>query len=107
MKKYKNPARLLSGGERRRVEIARSIAGQPKYILMDEPFSGVDPLAIEEIKNIIKSLSASNIGVLITTIMLEKRLVLLIEPTLYMKEIFWLVVPLMKYSIVKRLKEFI
>ena len=62
----KNSARLLSGGERRRVEIARSIAGQPKYILMDEPFSGVDPLAIEEIKNIIKSLSASNIGVLIT-----------------------------------------
>ena len=62
----KSSARLLSGGERRRVEIARSIAGQPKYILMDEPFSGVDPLAIEEIKSIIKSLSASNIGVLIT-----------------------------------------
>ena len=62
----KNPARLLSGGERRRVEIARSIAGKPKYILMDEPFSGVDPLAIEEIKNIIKSLSDSKIGILIT-----------------------------------------
>ena len=62
----KNPARLLSGGERRRVEIARSIAGKPKYILMDEPFSGVDPLAIEEIKNIIKSLSDGKIGILIT-----------------------------------------
>jgi lipopolysaccharide export system ATP-binding protein len=62
----KNSARLLSGGERRRVEIARSIAGKPKYILMDEPFSGVDPIAIEEIKNIILSLSDSKIGILIT-----------------------------------------
>ena len=62
----RNPARLLSGGERRRVEIARSIAGKPKYILMDEPFSGVDPIAIEEIRNIILSLSDSKIGILIT-----------------------------------------
>ncbi len=62
----KSPARVLSGGERRRVEIARSIATQPKYILMDEPFSGVDPIAIEEIKKIIQSLSENNIGIIIT-----------------------------------------
>lgn len=62
----KSSARVLSGGERRRVEIARSIATQPKYILMDEPFSGVDPIAIEEIKKIIKSLSDNNIGIIIT-----------------------------------------
>ncbi len=62
----KSSARVLSGGERRRVEIARSIATQPKYILMDEPFSGVDPIAIEEIKKIIQSLSENNIGIIIT-----------------------------------------
>jgi len=62
----KSSARVLSGGERRRVEIARSIATQPKYILMNEPFSGVDPIAIEEIKKIIKSLSDNNIGIIIT-----------------------------------------
>ncbi|MEL0184473.1 MAG: LPS export ABC transporter ATP-binding protein [Hyphomicrobiales bacterium] len=62
----KSSARVLSGGERRRVEIARSIATQPKYIIMDEPFSGVDPIAIEEIKKIIKSLSDNNIGIIIT-----------------------------------------
>ena len=62
----KSLARVLAGGERRRVEIARSIATQPKYILMDEPFSGVDPIAIEEIKKIIKSLSDNNIGIIIT-----------------------------------------
>jgi len=62
----KSSARVISGGERRRVEIARSIATQPKYILMDEPFSGVDPIAIEEIKKIIKSLSDNNIGIIIT-----------------------------------------
>ena len=57
---------MISGGEQQRVAIARALAPNPKLMLMDEPFSGVDPLAIEEIKNIIKSLSASNIGVLIT-----------------------------------------
>ena len=62
----KNQARLLSGGERRRVEIARALATNPRYILMDEPFSGVDPIAIDDIKRIIKSLSKSGIGVLIT-----------------------------------------
>jgi lipopolysaccharide export system ATP-binding protein len=56
----------LSGGERRRVEIARALALEPKFILLDEPFAGVDPLAVSDIQGIIKSLKERNIGVLIT-----------------------------------------
>jgi lipopolysaccharide export system ATP-binding protein len=56
----------LSGGERRRVEIARTIARNPKFILMDEPFAGIAPIAIQDIKNIIKQLCSRGIGVLIT-----------------------------------------
>lgn len=56
----------LSGGERRRVEIARTIARNPKFILMDEPFAGIAPIAIQDIKKIIKQLCERNIGVLIT-----------------------------------------
>ena len=56
----------LSGGERRRVEIARALALEPKFILLDEPFAGVDPLAVHDIQNIIKDLKKKNIGVLIT-----------------------------------------
>lgn len=56
----------LSGGERRRVEIARALALEPKFILLDEPFAGVDPLAVSDIQNIIKGLKQRNIGVLIT-----------------------------------------
>ncbi|MDC2963984.1 LPS export ABC transporter ATP-binding protein [Gammaproteobacteria bacterium] len=56
----------LSGGERRRVEIARALANDPKFILLDEPFAGVDPISVEELKEIISSLARRRIGVLIT-----------------------------------------
>jgi lipopolysaccharide export system ATP-binding protein len=56
----------LSGGERRRVEIARALAANPKFILLDEPFAGVDPISVNDIKKIIKQLKERNIGVLIT-----------------------------------------
>ena len=56
----------LSGGERRRVEIARALAGHPHFILLDEPFAGIDPIAVADIQNIIKELKAKGIGVLIT-----------------------------------------
>ncbi|MGL4393406.1 MAG: LPS export ABC transporter ATP-binding protein [Fusobacteriaceae bacterium] len=56
----------LSGGERRRVEIARTIANNPSFILLDEPFAGVDPIAVEDIQNIIKYLKEKGLGILIT-----------------------------------------
>jgi lipopolysaccharide export system ATP-binding protein len=56
----------LSGGERRRTEIARALAIDPKFILLDEPFAGVDPIAVEDIQEIVKKLRTKNIGVLIT-----------------------------------------
>ena len=57
---------LLSGGERRRTEIARALAVSPSFILLDEPFAGVDPIAVEDIQKIISTLKAKNIGILIT-----------------------------------------
>ena len=62
----KNKGNNLSGGERRRVEISRSLAIDPDFILLDEPFAGVDPIAVEDIQSIVKSLKERNIGVLIT-----------------------------------------
>lgn len=56
----------LSGGERRRVEIARALAANPAYILLDEPFAGVDPISVGEIQNIVRQLTARNIGILVT-----------------------------------------
>ena len=57
---------LLSGGERRRTEIARALATKPKFILLDEPFAGVDPIAVEDIQMIVANLKNKNIGILIT-----------------------------------------
>lgn len=62
----KNRGDLLSGGERRRTEIARALAANPNFILLDEPFAGVDPIAVEEIQSIIAKLKTKNIGILIT-----------------------------------------
>lgn len=61
-----NRGDLLSGGERRRTEIARALAANPKFILLDEPFAGVDPIAVEEIQSIVGKLKKKNIGILIT-----------------------------------------
>ena len=62
----KNRGDLLSGGERRRTEIARALATDPKFILLDEPFAGVDPVAVEDIQRIVAQLKNKNIGILIT-----------------------------------------
>ena len=62
----KNLGRVLSGGERRRTEIARALSVDPKFVLLDEPFAGVDPIAVEEIQSIVAQLKNRNIGILIT-----------------------------------------
>jgi len=62
----KNMGDLLSGGERRRTEIARALATNPKFIMLDEPFAGVDPIAVEDIQQIVAKLKDKNIGILIT-----------------------------------------
>ena len=62
----KSPGKVLSGGERRRTEIARALAVDPTFILLDEPFAGVDPIAVEDIQSIVATLKHRNIGILIT-----------------------------------------
>jgi len=62
----RTPAIALSGGERRRVEIARALAANPKYLLLDEPFAGVDPVSVDDIRNLVKTLKDRGLGVLIT-----------------------------------------
>lgn len=62
----KNKGIQLSGGERRRTEIARALAANPKFVLLDEPFAGIDPIAVEDIQNIVAQLKTRNIGILIT-----------------------------------------
>lgn len=81
----KNMGNVLSGGERRRTEIARCLATSPKFILLDEPFAGIDPIAVEDIQQIILKLKQKNIGVLITdhnvqeTLFITNRAYLLYE----------------------------
>jgi len=66
IKVRKTQGKQLSGGERRRTEIARALASDPKFILLDEPFAGVDPIAVEDIQQIVEKLKFKNIGILIT-----------------------------------------
>lgn len=87
----KNLGKVLSGGERRRCEIARALATDPNFVLLDEPFAGVDPIAVEDIQEIVQKLVTKNIGVLITdhdvqaTLNLVDRAYLLFEGRLLKK----------------------
>ena len=86
----KNMGKNLSGGERRRCEIARSLAVSPNFLLLDEPFAGVDPIAVEDIQNIVTRLKDKNIGILITdhnvheTLTITDRAYLLFEGSILM-----------------------
>jgi lipopolysaccharide export system ATP-binding protein len=85
----KNLGMVLSGGERRRTEIARALAVDPKFVLLDEPFAGVDPIAVEEIQSIVGRLKRKNIGILITdhnvdeTLTITDRAYLMVEGKLF------------------------
>lgn len=85
----KSKGYMLSGGERRRCEIARTLAANPKFVLLDEPFAGIDPIAVEDIMKIVMKLKEKNIGVLITdhnvheTLSITDRAYILIEGKIY------------------------
>jgi lipopolysaccharide export system ATP-binding protein len=85
----KNMGMVLSGGERRRTEIARALAVDPKFVLLDEPFAGVDPIAVEEIQSIVSRLKKKNIGILITdhnvdeTLSITDRAYLMVDGKLF------------------------
>ncbi|HLZ17182.1 MAG TPA: LPS export ABC transporter ATP-binding protein [Cyclobacteriaceae bacterium] len=85
----KNLGMVLSGGERRRTEIARALAVDPKFVLLDEPFAGVDPIAVEEIQGIVARLKVKNIGILISdhnvdeTLAITDRAYLMVEGKLF------------------------
>src|SRR5688500_6567316 len=85
----KNLGMSLSGGERRRTEIARALAVDPKFVLLDEPFAGVDPIAVEEIQHIVSKLKSKNIGILITdhnvdeTLSITDRAYLMVDGKLF------------------------
>jgi lipopolysaccharide export system ATP-binding protein len=85
----KSMGMVLSGGERRRAEIARALAVDPKFVLLDEPFAGVDPIAVEEIQSIVSRLKKKNIGILITdhnvdeTLTITDRAYLMVEGKLF------------------------
>jgi lipopolysaccharide export system ATP-binding protein len=85
----KNLGMVLSGGERRRTEIARALAVDPSFVLLDEPFAGVDPIAVEEIQSIVSRLKKRNIGILITdhnvdeTLSITDRAYLMVEGKLF------------------------
>lgn len=87
----KNLGKVLSGGERRRTEIARALAPDPKFILLDEPFAGIDPIAVEDIQSIVADLKNRNIGILITdhnvqeTLSITDRAYLLFEGRILMQ----------------------
>lgn len=84
-----SPGMSLSGGERRRTEIARALAVDPKFVLLDEPFAGVDPIAVEEIQSIVSRLKRRNIGILITdhnvdeTLSITDRAYLMVDGKLF------------------------
>jgi len=85
----KSKGYMLSGGERRRCEIARTLASDPKFVLLDEPFAGIDPIAVEDIMKIVMKLKKQNIGVLITdhnvheTLSITDRAYILIDGNIY------------------------
>ena len=103
----KSKSIVLSGGERRRLEIARTLASNPKYLLLDEPLTGIDPVSIEEIKIIIKKLKDKNIGILITdhnvreTLKIVDKVYIVNEGAIFLKEIQKML------SMMKKLKNFI